>query len=207
MLFLVLAVAAAGSLAQTPGKADEAKAKAEFKQLLELKNKLESIPREDYEKQPNRRFFKANESKIVYHEPGAMYYVRSELFWDLEKKYRGLPVADDIAWEAAQNPLPGECEGYLNCGLYVTRITLGEYLSRYPDGRHSAAAVLQLKENFASIADEAKSPASYTPPEDTSEKAEVAKLLGEFEAILQKVEHPDRETVLADIKRIAEAFK
>jgi hypothetical protein len=67
--------------------------------------------------------------------------------------------------------------------------------------------MLELKQYFAGVADEAKSPASYTPPEDASDKAEVAKLLGEFETILKKVEHPDRAAVLADIKRIADAFK
>lgn len=204
---MLVSAFAAGAHAQTPAKADDAKARAELQELLDLQAKLLRIAREDYEKEPHKSFFKANEAKITYSEPSAEYYVRSELFWALEKKYRGLSVADDIAWEAAKNPLPGECEGYLNCNLYVTRITLGEYLKRYPSGLQKDVVMLELKQYFAGVADEAKSPVSYTPPEDASDKAEVVKLLGEFETIMKKVEHPDRTAVLADIKRVAEAFK
>lgn len=60
--------------------------------------------------------------------------VPSKKFWDLATKYKTASIGERIAYEAAQNPLGGECEGDLTCGLIWYNVTTGEYLRRYPKG-------------------------------------------------------------------------
>ncbi|MGI9036797.1 MAG: SH3 domain-containing protein, partial [Pyrinomonadaceae bacterium] len=94
----------------------------ELKRLLALHSALEAIPAGGKDIAPYNDFLKARDKEIVYSEPSGKYIVVSNLFWDLHKKYKDSPLADQIAWEAAQNPLPGECEGYVNCHLFYARM-------------------------------------------------------------------------------------
>jgi hypothetical protein len=82
--------------------------------------------------------------ELVYNEIGAGWLVKSDVFWDLREKYKALPLADEIAWGAARNPLPGECEGYVPCYVDAIRITDARYLGLYPNGAHAAEAVAEL---------------------------------------------------------------
>ena len=75
-----------------------------------------------------------------------MWLVVADRFWDLEKTYRGQEIADRIAWEASQQSLPGECEGYPPCTAYAIRVMEGEYLERYPKGDHALDALDQIVE-------------------------------------------------------------
>ena len=127
---------------------DEAKdtsTRAEFEllKLLALANWAPFFPDHDSDKSPYREWLKTHESEVVLNEFAGGYNLRSELLWDLEKKYHALPIADRIAWEAAQNPQPSDCEGDEVCGFFRTAPEI-KYLELYPNGAHAAEAVSDL---------------------------------------------------------------
>lgn len=203
VLLLALSVAALGQ--QSSGR--EKQAAAELKNLLDLRAKLEKIPFNGEKREPHKSLLKVNEKSVVYNEPAGQWILKSDLFWELRKKYSDLAIADDIAWEAAQNPIPGECEGYMNCGVYLSQITTVRYLNYYPAGKHSKAALGELKDWFGSYADESQAGTSFSPPEDASDKAELQKMLKEIDAVLAKVPAAEAADVRGFIKTIAERYK
>ena len=78
---------------------------------------------------------------FVYNEPGGMWQLRDSYIWEVHEQHKATAAADDIAWFAAENDLPGECEGYMPCYIGRTDRLQGEYLRRYPRGRHVEAAI------------------------------------------------------------------
>ena len=44
----------------------------------------------------------------------------ASVLWNLEEKYHTLPIADRIAWEAAENWPPSDCEGDEVCCFFVS---------------------------------------------------------------------------------------
>lgn len=105
---------------------------------------------------------KEQQANLVYGEPQGMWLVQSELFWQLAIEYQDMPVADDIAWAAAQNTLPGECEGDVTCTLSALNSTDGRYLLLYPAGRHVAETLTQLSETLQYLLSNPVSPGSLT---------------------------------------------
>ncbi len=69
----------------------------------------------------------------------------SELLWRLEVEYHVLPIADRIAWAAAENPQPHDCEGDEVCHLFVFEGAI-KYLNLHPNGAHAGEAVKNLNE-------------------------------------------------------------
>lgn len=185
----------------------EKQAAASLKALIDLRAKLQKIPFNSEDEEPHKSFLKPNEKSIVYNEPAGQWILRSDLLWELREKYSDLAIADDIAWEAAQNPIPGECEGFMNCGVYLSQITSVRYLGYYPAGKHSKAALAELKDWYGSYADLAQAGTSYFPPEDASDKAELQKMLKEIDAVLAKVPAADAAEVRGFIKTIAGRYK
>ena len=206
----VLSVSSQSGISQTKTRTKAGtnrKASLEFKGLLELQAALKRIPWNKQNKEPYRTFLKRNEKKIVYSDPSAEYYVRSEQFWALRKKYSALPIADDIAWAGAKNTLPGECEGYLSCYLDVIRSTDIEYLSFYPNGTHSKRPLQDVINGLTStVADLGKNEV-HTGPADASERVEMAKVLAEMHVIVSKVSHPEKMKLLLQLERIGNTYK
>ena len=123
---------AQGTAKKAQAASPEKKAQAELKRLRDLRARLEKIPFNGEEREPHKSFLKANEKSIAYNEPAGRWIVRPEKFWQIRHKYSTLALPDDIAWEAAQNAIPGECEGFMNCGIYLSQLTnvcLRMYLS------------------------------------------------------------------------------
>lgn len=89
---------------------------------------------------------RADSSEIAYGEPQGQWYVAADAFWALQRRYRALPIAEAIAWDAATQQLPGECEGDPACLFALAEMTTGRYLSLYPRGAHAAAALRRLVE-------------------------------------------------------------
>lgn len=194
--------------AQKPAGTDrEKQAAAELKSLRDLRARLEKIPFNGEEREPHKSFLKANEKSVTYNEPAGQWIVRSDKFWELREKYSDLAIADDIAWEAAQNTIPGECEGYMNCGIYLSQLTAVKYLGFYPSGKYSKAALGEMKDMFGAYADLSQAGTSYTPPEDEADKAELQKMLREIDAVLSKVNAADAAEVRGFIKQIADRYK
>ncbi|HZI17851.1 MAG TPA: SH3 domain-containing protein [Pyrinomonadaceae bacterium] len=152
-------------------KTRETVAELELARLLTLSRSFASFDIEGLTKQPFKGWVQEHDKEIVYSEPAGQYYVRSELLWGLQKKYSGLPVAERVAWAAAQNPLPGECEGYLPCMLHLTLETSGKYLALYPQGPHADDAAGEVADLLSSVAADAreKNPVYTVPPEDRAD--------------------------------------
>lgn len=178
-----------------------------FKRLLALRAALKAIPFDKAEQNPYKSFLKTNEKEIVYSEPSAQWFARSELFWELHGKSAGQPISEEIAWQAAQNPLPGECEGYVNCYLFLLRNTNGEYLNFYPDGKYSRKALQNVADLLAPIAADAKEKTVYNAPADISDRAEFNRLLTELRAIISKSPQVEKARPLQQIKQIGEGYR
>jgi len=157
----------------------EARGDLELARLLTLGRSFASIDMEGLERQPYKGWVKEHEGEAVYSEPAGQYFIRSELLWGLQKKYSGLPVAEKAAWDAAQNPLPGECEGYLPCVIHLELETNAKYLSLYPRGRNAGDAAGAIADTLLAVAEDAKekNPVYEVPPEDRADfRAQLAKL-------------------------------
>jgi hypothetical protein len=194
MLFVTSAVSA-----QSP-----AAAAREYGRLVKLSKDLEKIPADRYDKEPHRSFIKRNKKDIVYSEPAGQWFVRQDRFWDLQKKYAKLPIADDIAWSAAETPEPGECEGYVNCYVSRLRSSYGEYLRLYPNGKHGNEAVERIIEYQQYMAGDEST--NYNGPEDASDKAELKKMITELRGILNKAAPASKSKALEQLAVIETRF-
>ncbi len=177
---------------------------AEFKRLKTLQAALEKIPMEKMETEPHKSFLKKNDKDITYSEPSGQWYVRSERFWDLRNKNSSLPIAEEIAWTAAQNPLPGECEGYINCYVYIVIVTNGRYLSFYPNGKYNKQALTAIVERLKPLAAD---DSQYDSPNEASDRAELQKTLAELRTQISGSNNPDKEKVFALIAKLAAKHK
>ncbi len=83
---------------------------------------------------------RADSSELVYGEPQGQWYVGADRFWALHDRSRALPIAESIAWHAATQELPGECEADPTCIFGLAEITAARYLALYPRGAHAPAA-------------------------------------------------------------------
>lgn len=123
---------------------------------IALQKAFENIPADKLEQPEFKRFIKANESNASYSEPGGLWLVKPELLWNLQKKYADLPLADTIAWEAANLPLPGECEDDDTCAMMYMNETKGRYLQLYPKGQHTSEALDYLIQSVQGINEQMK---------------------------------------------------
>jgi hypothetical protein len=183
----------------------DALAELELARLSALARSLSAIPIEQHDNPAYKQWTTERDAEIVYSEPAGQWFVRADLFWDLQKKYRDLPVAERIAWEAAQTPLPGECEGYLPCTLYYVSATNGQYLQLYPGGAHADAALAAVGEELGGIVTDLRgsSPVYEVPAEDRAEfKKTVAKLREQISA----AKSPKAAELLKQLDEIARHF-
>jgi Bacterial SH3 domain len=187
----------------------DANTAAEFglRRLIALRSALGAIPSGQSNQKIYQDFLKAQDENIVYSDPSGEWYVRAPLFWELHSKYTSTPSGERIAWEAAKNPLPGECEGYVNCYIFLLRMTDGEYLNFYPTGAHSAEALRNITTFLEPIADDADAKKVYNGPTDVSDRAEFNSLITELRVIISRLPNTEKEKALQQLKKIAEGFK
>jgi len=184
----------------------QAAASRDYKRLVNLQKALSKIPFNKQDREPHLSFLKRNEKDLVYSDPAGEWYVRSDRFWALQKKYQKLAIADRIAWTAAENPLPGECEGYVPCYLSSIRRTHGKYLKLYPRGAYSKNAVQEMIKSLKYIVDDAaSSKKNYDGPAE--DDAEFAELIKELMEILKPVSHPEKKIAMSQLKTIEAAYK
>lgn len=206
LIMLVIAVITIGTCVSA--NAQSKTADAEFKRLKGLGTALAKIPPDKLNREPHKSFIRRNRKDITYSEPAGQWFVRSDRFWDLSKKYRTLPIADDIAWAAAENPLPGECEGYVNCYVYNITATYVAYLKLYPKGRSSKNALNKMSESLSFITDDITGKkGNYEGPAEASDRAELAKMIGEIRNVLSGVSHAERGKVLSQLDIIGNAYR
>ena len=124
-----------------------AKARATLAWLLALQNVLKAIPIERASG-PHEAWVKANEDLIVYSEPAGQWLIRHDLLVVVHADHANSAVADEIAWLAVENGLPGECEGYIPCYASSLNTLEGGYLRAHPRGAHRREAFDRIAESL-----------------------------------------------------------
>jgi len=112
---------------------------------------LAAIPMDARTQPPYRDFLERHGSEVVYSEPAGEWLLRDDVIWSLQDRYRATSSAEAIAWEAADNTLPGECEGYPPCDLAQLDLLYGEYLRREPAGAHADEATRRIDASVREI--------------------------------------------------------
>ena len=196
-------------LSKVDGELDSSdkSAEIEVKRLLALRSALKTIPADKRETSPYKEFLKAQENETVYSEPSGEWLVVSNQFWGLHNKYKKSTVSDSIAWEAANNPLPGECEGYVNCYLFDLRMRFGEYLNLHPNGKNAADALKNITDYLSPIVADSKQKSIYNGPTDVTDRAEFNNLVAELRTIIARLPFVEKEKTLQQLRQIAEAYR
>ncbi len=195
--------------AQNELKSSKFLAEYSFKRLVVLRQALKAVPFDKDKENPYKIFLKTNDKNVVFSEPAGAWFVRSELFWNLRKQYSAMPIAEEIAWAGAGNPLPGECEGYVNCYLFVLRETDSEYLNLYPSGKHSDEALKNIQNQLEPIVSDLSQKQVYNGPTDVSDRAEFNRLIAEIRTIISKlpIAEVEKQKVIQQLNQIAEGFR
>ena len=183
-------------------EAKDMNTRAEFEllQLLALAQWATSFRDDLKDKSPYREWLKAHAAEVIPNEFGGAYNLRSELLWNLEKKYHGVPIADRIAWEAAQNPQPSDCEGDEVCHFFVAEGAI-KYLGVHPNGTHAAEAVKYLTET---LTDDVIRRANDKGGDRyvVEERTALRKKLANLRLVLAKTSAPEKTELLKKLQRI-----
>lgn len=186
-------------------KETAARGELELLRLHALGHAVAPVPGGEQARPPYRDFHKAHEREIYHHEMAGVWAVRSEVFWELERKYHGTPVGDRIAWDAAQNLMPGECEGDEVCNFLALADTDGRYLALYPDGAHASEALQGLQTALASE-DVARTLNSKGGDQYLAEaRTELRKAVTSLRAAVLKTSAPEKESVIKLLDRLTPA--
>lgn len=178
--------------------------------LLRLHMLAKYVGNIDYDKsqqEPNAAFFKEHQGDLIYHEPAGIWIIRSDRFWQLHARYKSHKVGETIAWYAAKNPLPGECEGYVVCHLNYIRRTTGEYLNFYPNGKHSKEAMEDIRKALSPIALDSNAKVNYSSAVDITDRAEMNRILSELRTIVSRLPFQEKSVVIKQIETIAEGHR
>jgi Bacterial SH3 domain len=188
-------------------KKTDVQADLNLKRILALTAALKTVPFGKGSEKPYKDFLAANEKEVVFSEPSGEWYARADLIWELHAQYKDLPIGEEIAWQAAQTPLPGECEGYVNCYLYLLRVTDGEYLNFYSGGKYARKSLQNITAVLEPIVADLKEKAVYTSATDISDRAEFNRLLTELRTIVSKVPFVEKAKTIQQINQVGEGFR
>ena len=141
-------------------------AELELQSYRALRKSLEAVPFRQSGRSPYREWLQSETLRIIYNSPAGAWIIHSASLWDLQKRYSSLPIAEEIAWEAATNQLAGECEGYLPCYLYRLNSMEGRYLGLYPNGAHAGQAMESLLHELWRLNRETGQPVAGCPASD-----------------------------------------
>ena len=181
-------------------KDTEIRAEFELFQLLALSNWANSFPDNLRDKSPYREWYRAHSAQVIQNEFGGGYNLRADLLWQLEKKYQSLPIADRIAWEAAQMLPPSDCEGDEACDFFLYEGEI-KYLSLHPTGAHVSEALNHLTE---ALSDElinranAKGGDKYA----VQERIDLRKTFASLRAALAKTSAAEKAELLKKLDRV-----
>ena len=195
-------------VAGAAAEAKDANARGEFEllKLLALRHWAGAVPDDQRDKPPYREWMRAHGVSVIPNEFGGGLDLRTELFWDLEAKYHALPVADRIAWEAAQNEQPSDCESDEVCAFFAFGERQAKYLSLHPNGAHAAEAVQTLTEM---LTDEVIQTANGTGGDkyEVQARADLRKALAMLRSALQKTSAPGKDDLLKKLGGVKPAAR
>lgn len=183
--------------------AKDANTRGEFEllKLLALAHWAGSIP-DPHDKSPYREWLRAHDAEVIPNEFGGGYDLRTELLWNLEAKYHALPIADRIAWEAAENEQPSDCESDEVCAFFAFGERQIKYLSLHPTGAHAVEAIQSLTEM---LTDDVISTANSRSNDKyvVQERADLKRALASLRLALAKTSAPEKAELLRKLERVA----
>ena len=183
-------------------EAKDVSTRAEFEllKLLALANWAVTFPDNLRDKSPYREWLKAHAAEVIPNEFGGGYNLRSALLWNLERKYHTLSIADRIAWEAARNPQPSDCEGDEVCHFFIVADEI-KYLNLHPQGAHAAEALKDLTEvltdEVIKIAN-AKGGDKY----EVEQRTELRKMIASLRLAVAKTSAPEKAELVKRLEQI-----
>ena len=130
----------------------EGRARIDLARVRAIQAALGSMPYDAGRREPYAAWINERKVDVTYDAPAGRWILSNAPIWELQTKHANTAVAEDIAWFAVTNGLPGECEGYLPCYLRWRNRLQGEYLRRQPNGRHAEEAVGLVKETADTLA-------------------------------------------------------
>lgn len=178
-----------------------------LKRFQALQKALRTIPPNKTDSAPNKAFLAEHKEEIVFSEPAGEWYVRSASLWQLHERYNNHNVGQEIAWEASNTSIPGECEGYVVCHINLLRVTSGEYLNFYPNGKYSKQALADIANMLQPIVADLPKKTTYYTASDISDRAEFNKILTELRTIISKTPFLEKQKALEQINLIAEGHR
>ena len=188
--------------ASSVNEAKDTNTRAEFEllKLLALANTARAFRDDLDNKSPYREWLKTHSAAVIHNEFGGGYNLRSETIWNLETKYHSLPIADRIAWEAAQNPEPSDCEGDEVCHFFRHEGEI-KYLNLHPNGAHAAEALKNLTEM---LTDEVIKSANDTSSEQyaVEYRNTLKKMFASLRTALAKTSAAEKTELLKKLERV-----
>ena len=179
-------------------------AELELARLRAMGKALLAIPFDKQDQAPYKPWLDAQGALIVYNEPAGQFIPVADHYWTLQTRYAGLPIAERIAWEAAQIYLPGECEGYFPCYVASFNLTTGRYLGLYPSGPHADEVLDGLLELLGPAVADGE---GTILPEDRESRDELRSVLTTTRGLLAKVSGPKRDRALELMAKIEAGIK
>ena len=123
----------------------DGRGRVELARIRAMAATLGAIPMSGGRREPYATWLASRKTEVVYDEPGGRWILAPAALWDMHAQQIRTTSADEIAWFAVGNGLPGECEGFVPCYLVARNRLHGEYLRRHPSGVHAAESVGVLK--------------------------------------------------------------
>jgi hypothetical protein len=165
---------------------------------------LEAVPFMRGRQPPYQDWLAARAGSIVYNEPGGRWMIRVERLWELHDRHARTASADELAWAAVTNGLPGECEGFVPC--YVRRLNLleGEYLRRSALGKYVGDAVAIVANKASAWGGPDLKPYFFNPATDC---AELVQSLDPLRAALAATRSEHLQSALTNLDRLRRACR
>jgi hypothetical protein len=139
----------------------DGRGRIELSRLRAMTAALKAIPMSGGRREPYAVWLASRKTDVVYDEPGGHWMLAPAPLWDMHAQQAKTTSADEIAWFAVGNGLPGECEGQVSCYLTVRNRLHGEYLRRHPVGAHAAEAMSVLRSTGDLLGAPPKAGAAY----------------------------------------------
>jgi hypothetical protein len=127
--------------AAAASKSAEARGELELAYWRAVQLSLFPISAADSTKPPYSAWLKQLGDNAFHSEPSDSYLVNPQSFWKLADRHAKDAIGDAIAWQAANAFIGGECEGSISCMSGRSLMMEGEYLKRFPHGKHVEAAL------------------------------------------------------------------
>ncbi len=138
-------------VALSGGSDREARGRLALLYVRTMRAALGAIPMDARAREPYQAFLQRHQGESAYSEPAGQWMVTPEAIWTLHEASRGSTSAEAIAWEAVDNGMPGECEGYPPCELATLDALDGEYLRRHSDGAHVVEVLKRIDDTCGEL--------------------------------------------------------